>query len=428
MVGLPGARGKICDRKATVGGLPAGGVRLCLSSMRERFISLAMEGCLPFAQVCARFGISRKTGYKWLNRFRAEGAAGLLERDRVPRSHPRRTPPEIEALVAELASRHPEWSVARLRAELEIRELEPVPAPTTLEAILRRRAGHDPSSGSRRAAPNDVWEMWIGPVTVSAGLNHRAYVLRDRATGFVLAADVKAERGEEGCTELLWAVFGQQGLPRRLLWPVEASLGGGHTPLSVAVLRLGVAFEWVGASGVGRMAGAGTDLLVRLRGTVEGGDVVERLTQRGGSTVAPLTRSPHETLARWRGRLAAWRDEVNLPAAARGSTGSGPALRYRPSPRSLTEATTTAASTATEEELRRRVSEKGVFMFRGSRWSVGRAFAGEVVELRALPGGAGFGVFFANQPIGLVTERAEAAEEPALRRVAALGEEWVGNR
>ena len=54
--------------------------------MRERFIKLVEEGGLPFAHVCARFGISRKTGYKWLNRFRAEGPAGLLERDRAPRT------------------------------------------------------------------------------------------------------------------------------------------------------------------------------------------------------------------------------------------------------------------------------------------------------------------------------------------------------
>ncbi len=386
--------------------------------MRERFIKLAEEGALPFAQVCARFGISRKTGYKWLNRFRKEGVAGLLERDRVPRSHPQRTAPEIERRVGELLVEYPEWTNGRVRRELESEGVDPAPAITTIEAMRRRMAQGE---GGVRAAPNDAWVLEMGPVTVSGGLNHRAYVLRDRATGFVLAADVLADRGEAGCREIVWSAFQRHGLPRRLFWPQlksdpESGWARSFTPLMVEVMKLGVAVEF-GAwakENPDRQMWAG--LNEKLKGLSAGSEVGALLRRRAAEPrEVPLVRPPQETLVRWRGRLMAWADEENGPRL-RGEEGrASRAAAYRPSPRQLGKSQCPAAP---EGAVSRRVSEKGVFHFQGLRWLIGRAFGGERIELCRL--GSAATVYFCGQPLGVLSGAEQEGADQSVRPLRPL--------
>lgn len=68
---------------------------------RREFVMLATQQGANIRQVCRGFGISTKTGYKWLKRFKAEGEAGLEDRSRRPHQSPNRTPPELEAAVLE---------------------------------------------------------------------------------------------------------------------------------------------------------------------------------------------------------------------------------------------------------------------------------------------------------------------------------------
>ena len=63
-----------------------------LMSLREEFVHLVETERLPLATLCQRFGISRKTGYKWLARYQAQGVAGLADLSRRPPTQPHRTP------------------------------------------------------------------------------------------------------------------------------------------------------------------------------------------------------------------------------------------------------------------------------------------------------------------------------------------------
>ena len=69
---------------------------------RVEFLELLTGGTVTMSELCRRFGISRKTGYKWRKRHEAGGRAELLDRSRRPLSSPSRTPQEIECLVVEL--------------------------------------------------------------------------------------------------------------------------------------------------------------------------------------------------------------------------------------------------------------------------------------------------------------------------------------
>jgi putative transposase len=61
-----------------------------------RFIGDYLSKVFNFSELCERYGISRKTGYKWVERYNKEGAKGLEERTRRPENNPRRTPKYIE--------------------------------------------------------------------------------------------------------------------------------------------------------------------------------------------------------------------------------------------------------------------------------------------------------------------------------------------
>jgi transposase len=94
---------------------------------------------LTVAEVCRRHGISRKTFYVYLARFRTEGADGLAPRSRRPKNSPARTAGEIESLVVQIRDAQPRWGARRIHNELVRRAVVGVPAVSTVHAILRRR-------------------------------------------------------------------------------------------------------------------------------------------------------------------------------------------------------------------------------------------------------------------------------------------------
>lgn len=70
-----------------------------VTMQRLQFVAACLEGNLPVAEVCRRFNISRKTGYKWLARFSPDDAASLADRSRA-RHHQNSTPePMVQLLL-----------------------------------------------------------------------------------------------------------------------------------------------------------------------------------------------------------------------------------------------------------------------------------------------------------------------------------------
>src|SRR4026208_1451150 len=70
-----------------------------LMLLRREFVELAVQSEANVKQLCDRFGISRKTGYKWLKRYREAKELGLRDRSRRPQHAPERSPVEVEAKV-----------------------------------------------------------------------------------------------------------------------------------------------------------------------------------------------------------------------------------------------------------------------------------------------------------------------------------------
>ena len=128
-----------------------------------------------FSDLCCRFGISRKTGYKWLDRYRAGGSAELEERSRRPLSSPHKTCVAIEQTILEAREEHPAWGGRKLKRWPEDRGARGLPAPSTITEILRRYGRIDPEESRKReplrrfesSEPNDLWQMdFKGPFRV----------------------------------------------------------------------------------------------------------------------------------------------------------------------------------------------------------------------------------------------------------------------
>ena len=118
---------------------------------RVRFVNLAESGRFEMLRLCQDFGISRKTGYKWLGRYRQHGVDALRDLSRAPKSVPARTEAEVEALVVGERRKHPTWGPKKIERVLEaVHGLERVPARSTIGEILKRhgmiQAGCEPDT------------------------------------------------------------------------------------------------------------------------------------------------------------------------------------------------------------------------------------------------------------------------------------------
>ena len=106
---------------------------------RTLFVADQLRALFSMTELCERFGISRKTGYKWLARFQAEGPTGLADRSRRPQSCPHQTPESLVAAILEARRHHPRWGAKKLLAILKKRHPDwSWPARSTVCGILKR--------------------------------------------------------------------------------------------------------------------------------------------------------------------------------------------------------------------------------------------------------------------------------------------------
>jgi len=225
-------------------------------SERLKFIAMYLEYEASFSDLCLDFGISRKTGYKWVRRYEAEGAAALGERSRAPRDHPNAIAADIVQAILAIRRRHRRWGPRKLRVVLaRQRPRATLPAASTIGDILKRNGLVHPRRRIRRSspygdrlrqydAPNAVWcadfkgWFYVGgercmPLTISDGFSR--YLLRCHALRHSLHRSTK---------RVFESAFLEYGLPRAIRTdngpPFSTLAPGGLSRLAVWWIRLGV--------------------------------------------------------------------------------------------------------------------------------------------------------------------------------------------
>ena len=106
---------------------------------KERFAMLATSDRYTITELCEDFGISRKTGHKWLSRYAVLGKAGLVDQSRAPKSVHNRTSADIERLIIKEKRLHMTWGPKKLQRVLETKHsIESLPAVSTVGEVLKR--------------------------------------------------------------------------------------------------------------------------------------------------------------------------------------------------------------------------------------------------------------------------------------------------
>lgn len=227
-------------------------------SQRVRFIS-DFDSCqFTMTQLCERYGISRKTGYKWADRFAKEGACGLEDRPHIAKSFPHQMSSETSQRVLELRRRFPSWGPRKLRAWLEKHHPEQSwPAASTIGDLLQRNGLVGGRSNRRRPlpprpprveakSPNDVWsgdfkgQFRLG----NAGLCY-PLTISDGFSRYLLACEGMETPSGAGCRRVFERLFREYGLPRAILTdngsPFAASRALARlSHLSVWWIKLGI--------------------------------------------------------------------------------------------------------------------------------------------------------------------------------------------
>lgn len=208
-------------------------------------------------QLCREYGVSRKTGYKLLKRYDQEGAAGLKDRPRAPKSHPNQTAPEVEAEILRVRKQHPTWGSKKILAVLERSSPDMSwPARSTIDAVMKR-AGVVSSRGRARrrverskpfvepTRPNEFWTMdYKGWFRVGDGTRCDPLTVNDAYSRCSLLCKGMVRPKLDGVRKQLEGCFERFGLPEAILsdnGPPFASRGlGGLSRLGVWLLRLDV--------------------------------------------------------------------------------------------------------------------------------------------------------------------------------------------
>ena len=363
-------------------------------TLRQEFLALAQQRGVNFSQLCQRFGMSRKTGYKWRRRYREKGVTGLADLSRRPQHSPRRSQPAIEEKVLAIRDQYG-WGARKIKACLE-RVGEGSLAKSTVHAILLRheRVTNAPENtvGAyqrfEKERPNQLWQMDFKG-HFSLGNQERCHPLTVLDDHSRYALCLQACRNERGSTvqQQLTATFRRYGLPERMLMdngpPWGNDLLHRFTPLTVWLLRLGVAVSH------GRPYHPQT----------QGKD--ERFHR--SLKVEVLAQRVFADLDYMQSRFDDWRHCYNHVRPHEALDMQVPASRYEPSPRSFPEQLP-PIEYGTIDKLRK-VQPDGKISFRRREVHVGKAFHGYAVALRPSTDDGVYDVYFATHRIAQVDLR-----------------------
>ena len=224
---------------------------------RLQFIEECKSQEWSMAEVCRRFEISRKTGYKWLDRYESGGIEALKDGSHAPHHNPRQVLEEVEDAIVEARGKHPHWGPVKLRAWLDRSEPEiDWPAPSTLGEILRRHGLAVPRKKRPKATPNrEPLQHAAGPNVVwcadfkgwfrcQDGSRCDPLTISDAYSRFLLRCQAARHPDVWYTKPLFEATFRQYGLPERIRidnGAPFASVGiGGLSELSVWWIKLGI--------------------------------------------------------------------------------------------------------------------------------------------------------------------------------------------
>jgi transposase InsO family protein len=229
---------------------------------KTQFIADVLRGRLQVSELCESYGISRKTGYKWIDRYVKEGPAGLAKRSRRPARSPNSTPPELVETILTARRRHPKWGAKKLLKILSDKHPRwPWPQRSTVCEILnrnglvpkkrRRRAiGHPGKPSTVATAPNELWcADYKGQFKTGDGRYCFPLTVTDDFSRYILGCHGLYDTSVSNAKLVFTRLFREFGLPLRMRTdngvPFATNTLARLSRLSAWWVRLGVIPEFI---------------------------------------------------------------------------------------------------------------------------------------------------------------------------------------
>lgn len=226
---------------------------------RVRFVVAHQSGLYSMSELCKAYGVSRKSGYKWVARWTAEGISGLEERSRAPHRSPRILDPIVQEAILQARRDHPSWGPVKLLPYLKRHNpqlSDRLPALSTAGELLKRcglveprkrrsRSSH-PGAGSLQAdVPNDVWcADFKGEFRTQDNVLCYPLTVTDANSRFLLACHGLSSTSSQDAQKVFERLFREVGLPAAIRsdngCPFCSRALSGLSRLSVWWLKLGI--------------------------------------------------------------------------------------------------------------------------------------------------------------------------------------------
>lgn len=365
---------------------------------KMQFIADYLRGELSMTELCELYGIARKTGYKFVDRYLNQGPEGLEERSRRPENYARHTAPHIVQAILELRQRHPSWGAKKLLSVLEKRHPRwGLPGRSTVCDILsrhgmvpkkrnRRAIGHPGKPASEILAPNELWSAdFKGHFKTGDGLYCYPLTVTDGLSRFLLSCQGLHSIAIAESKPVFTRLFKEYGLPLRIRTdngaPFASTSLGRLSHLSAWWVRLGILPEFI-EPGKPQQNGRHE----RMHRTLK----------------AETTRPPANSCRGQQRKFDRFREEFNFERPHEALDMPTPASVYQSSPREMPNKLQ-PLEYPDRFELRY-VSANGGFRWKSQWVSLSSVLEGENIGLEQIDDGV-WNVYFGPMKLGRLLER-----------------------
>jgi len=362
------------------------------------FIADYLRSDDSMTMLCQRYGISRKTGYKWVNRYHAKGMDGLREQSREPQNSPTKTPYVVRKAIVEIRKKRGRIGAKKLRVLLAKQFPEElIPSKTTINNILTQEGLVLPNKKRNRVspyaqpfapvnAPNELWSAdFKGQFKTRNGRWCYPLTVMDHDSRFLLGCEgLDGTRFRES-KAVFEQLFREYGLPHRVRTdngvPFASRAAGGLSSLSVWWIRLGIMPERIKP---GRPQQNGRH--ERMHRTLK----------------QAVTRPPAASRSAQQKRFDEFCQDYNYERPHEALNQSTPASRYRPSLKPYPEKLPELEYPSYFEI--KKISSHGIAYWRGRYIYISHLLIGETIGMSEVDDGI-WDVYFGHLRIGIFDER-----------------------
>lgn len=381
-------------------------IELSTMSQRIEFCMLASKSGSNMSDLCHRFNITRRTGYKWLQRYYEKGMSGLIDKSKRPDHFPNQTSAEIDQYVVGLRKSDPEWGAKKLHKilythqELGIYTYSTVPCKNTITKILKRNGLISPnrskqSEGFERFEydyPNELWQMdYKGYFRLLNKEICHPLTITDDHSRYNICLDACKNQQEVTVKQALINVFRRYGLPYKILTDNGSPWGTTGNDSADGIRSYSALEKW----------------LIQLNIKLIHGRPYHPQTQGKEERFHRTLKQELIDYEQFRDhehcqeRFNKWREKYNCIRPHEAINFKTPAELYRPSNKYYPERIIPYEYNLTD--IKRKVCDKGLISFKNKEIRVGKAFSKEYVALRESQLKNTFEIYFCNQLLRTIT-------------------------